>query len=214
MAGPSSPPKTTDRPFVIPFGSLKWTRLDPVFRPESSDRTVTKPASYRAFLHRTVKGDFFLQRFPSLSFSASLLFASQPSALSTGPFPHCDRLSCIHETPMVPRFSALYRETKIFPHSKLAASAFHFWPLGHSLVFGIWNLVILPVLDTPFPRAHCRSHRGADLFRVRAGKLAESSALVRGRPFEPAPGNAGEGSLHFFLPWFPGQPINRIRIIL
>ena len=64
------------------------------------------------------------------------------------------------------------------------------------------------VLDTPSAPAHCRIHRGADLSRVRAGKLAESSALVRGRPFEPAPGNAGEGSLHFFLPFFPAQPKN------
>src|SRR5688572_19373537 len=71
-----------------------------------------------------------------------------------------------------------------------------------------------PTLDTPSPPAHSRFRRGADLFRVRASKLAESSALVCGRPFEPAPGNAGEGSLHFFLPFFLVQPNNRIRIIL
>jgi hypothetical protein len=36
------------------------------------------------------------------------------------------------------------------------------------------------------------------------GTKAESAAGKRGRPIEPAPGNAGEGTLEFELP-FPGS---------
>src|SRR5688500_9594405 len=201
--------------------------------PKAPTRPVTKPAWYRAFLHRTAKRNFFAPRSASLCFSPSLHFPSRPFALSTGPFCSLRSPHRIHETPLVPRCFALYRAPKFFRGAFAAPSSPSSLPCASFVIASSCvplSFVIpliprphvamsprpspSPVLDTSPPQAHSQSHRGADLFRVCASKLAESSALVRGRPFEPAPGNAGEGSLHFFLPYFPGAAINRIRIIL
>jgi hypothetical protein len=50
-------------------------------------------------------------------------------------------------------------------------------------------------LDSTRPRRHCRLfRRGANRSASgNRGQTAESSAVVCGRPIEPAPGNAGEG---------------------
>jgi hypothetical protein len=53
-------------------------------------------------------------------------------------------------------------------------------------------------------RTNLKPRRGAKPVWHVAGRRAESSALVSGRPVEPDPGNAGEGIASFRL--FPGEP--------
>jgi hypothetical protein len=58
-------------------------------------------------------------------------------------------------------------------------------------------------LDTAPPRPHCRLLAGEPTSppQNQGGQTAESSAVVCGRPIEPAPGNAGEGTKSYFPPF-------------